>query len=206
VINSWSPNQLRGVSDFDLPHQINANWIVDLPFGKNRRFANHSGWQDAIVGGWQLSGLARWTSGFPVTVDNGYYFPSNWELEGNGVQIAPVQMGVSRSADGSVNMFKNGVDGINSFRYGFPGESGSRNTFRAQGYAGLDMSLTKRWAMPYAESHHIQFRWEVFNVTNLHRFDAQQNRPEMDIGATFGNYTGLLTQPPIMQLALRYEF
>jgi hypothetical protein len=115
-------------------------------------------------------------------------------------------MGASRAPDGSVNMFKNGVDAINSFRYGFPGESGSRNTFRAQGYAGLDMSLTKRWAMPYAEGHHVQFRWEVFNVANLHRFDAQQNRPEMDIGATFGNYTGLLTSPRIMQFALRYEF
>lgn len=207
VINSWSPQQLRSVSDYDLPHQINANWIVELPFGKNKRFANRSGWQDAMIGGWQLSGLARWTSGFPVTVDNGYYFPTDWELEGNGVQIAPVAMGVSRSADGSnVNMFKNGVNAVNSFRYGLPGESGSRNTFRAQGYAGWDMSLTKRWAMPYAESHHLQFRWEVFNITNLHRFDAQQNRPEMDIGATFGNYTGLLTSPRVMQFALRYEF
>jgi hypothetical protein len=114
-------------------------------------------------------------------------------------------MGVSRSG-GNVNMFANGTAAQTSFRYGMPGESGSRNTFRGQGFAGLDMSLGKRWQMPYAESHSLQFRWEVFNVTNLHRFDAQQNRPELDIGSTFGNYIGLLTQPRIMQFALRYEF
>ncbi|MCU1298799.1 MAG: hypothetical protein JWO91_3077 [Acidobacteriaceae bacterium] len=205
VINTWSPNQLRAVSDYDLPHQINANWIVELPFGKGRRYANASGLENAVIGGWQLTGLARWTSGFPVTVDNGYFFPTNWELEGNAIQTAPVHMGVSRSG-GNVNMFTNGTAAQTSFRYGMPGESGSRNTFRGQGFAGLDMSLGKRWQMPYAESHSVQFRWEVFNVTNLHRFDAQQNRPELDIGSTFGNYIGLLTQPRIMQFALRYEF
>jgi hypothetical protein len=68
------------------------------------------------------------------------------------------------------------------------------------------MSLGKRWKMPYAESNSLQFRWEVFNVTNLSRFDVQSNRPEIDIAGTFGNYTGLLTSPRVMQFALRYEF
>src|SRR4029077_184129 len=34
VINSWSPNQLRAVSDFDTKHQINSNWLYQLPFGR----------------------------------------------------------------------------------------------------------------------------------------------------------------------------
>src|SRR5216684_8763408 len=40
IINTWKPDQLRGVSDFDTTHQVNANWIFELPFGRNRRFAS----------------------------------------------------------------------------------------------------------------------------------------------------------------------
>jgi hypothetical protein len=52
----------------------------------------------------------------------------------------------------------------------------------------------------------MQLRWEVFNVFNQTRFDVQSNRPEIDEVTSFGNYTGLLTQPRVMQFALRYEF
>src|SRR5205085_9729664 len=40
VINSWSPNQLRSVSDFDTKHQINANWVYEVPFGRGRAFGS----------------------------------------------------------------------------------------------------------------------------------------------------------------------
>jgi len=43
-------------------------------------------------------------------------------------------------------------------------------------------------------------------VTNTNRFDVQSIAPELDISSTFGNYTGLLTNPRVMQFALRYEF
>src|SRR6266446_3334144 len=72
LANAFSPNLARAVSDFDLTHQLNLNWIAELPFGKGRAFAiNDSGMLDAFIGGWQLSGLARWTSGFPFSVDGG---------------------------------------------------------------------------------------------------------------------------------------
>jgi len=34
------------------------------------------------------------------------------------------------------------------------------------------MGLGKRWKLPW-EIHNLQFRWEVFNVPNLTRFNAQ---------------------------------
>jgi hypothetical protein len=207
VINAFSPNQLRAVSDFDTPHQINADWIMELPFGKGKPFARNAGrWLDAFIGGWQLSGIVRWTSGFPVTVDNGYFFPTNWEEEGNALTIAtPRNTGVYKEPNGAVSMFQNGPAAIADFIHPFPGGSGSRNTFRGDGFAGWDMGLSKRWKMPF-EQHSLQFRWEVFNVPNLTRFDVQSNRPEIDLSTQFGNYTNLLTQPRVMQFALRYEF
>jgi hypothetical protein len=210
VINSWDPNARRAVSDFDLPHQVNANWVLELPFGKGRTFARDAGKPlDALIGGWQLSGVARWTSGFPATVLNGGTWPTNWQLGGGADQVGPFATGTTVDpTTGTISMFKDaqGATGIAAFAHAFPGESGGRNQIRGQGFAGLDLGLSKRWIMPWKESHSLQLRWEVFNVPNLHRFDVQSANLNIDSGAAFGLYTGLLTNPRVMQFALRYEF
>jgi hypothetical protein len=215
VINPWQPKSLRAVSDFDLTHQINANWIVEMPFGKGKWIAGGShGVEEAIIGGWQLSGLARWTSGFPVGVGNGAQWPTNWELSGFATQIAPVRTrGAVKNPDGSVNIFgtdvsadPNGAAGqaFASFAADFPGQTGSRNSLRGDGFAGLDLGLSKRWKIK--ESRSLQFRWDVFNALNLTRFDVQSLNLSLTNSSNFGNYTGLLTNPRVMQFALRFEF
>jgi hypothetical protein len=211
VINSWDPNAMRAVSDFDAKHQFNANWIAELPFGKGKRLAgNAHGLVDAIIGGWQLSGLFRITSGLPFNVFNGFQWPTNWQLGGNAFRVAPLNTGVFKTTDSSgnavVSVFKNGTDAINAFTNPFPGESGARNQVRGDGFFNVDLGLAKRWRMPWSEKQSLQLRWEVFNVTNSNRFDVQSIAPELDISSTFGNYTGLLTNPRVMQFALRFEF
>jgi hypothetical protein len=211
IINSWSPKQLRAVSDYDATHQLNANWIIELPFGKGRLLGrNSSGALDAIIGGWQLSGLYRWTSAFPFNVSNGFQWPTNWQLGGQAILTGKVHTGAFKNpTDGSVNVFQEGPgpDGaITQFRSPFPGEAGGRNQVRGNGFFGVDLGLSKRWKMPWSEGHSLQFRWEVFNVTNAVRFDSQSIAPELDISGSFGNYGGLLTNPRVMQFALRYEF
>jgi len=212
IINSWSPGDLRAVSDFDAAHQINANWVVELPFGRGKALAgNAGGVAEAFIGGWELSGLARWTSGFPISMSNGATWPTNWQLGGAAVTVGPVHPHTTIRTDGSVNLFPADLPqlplglGIGPFRHDLPGESGTRNNVRGPGYAGLDMALSKRWHMPYGESHSLLFRWEVFNVPNLKRFDVQTITTDISSTA-FGVYSGLLTQPRVMQFALRYEF
>jgi hypothetical protein len=181
-----------------------------MPFGRGRTWAHDAGRAlDALIGGWQISGLARWTSGFPVTILNGGTWPTNWQLGGGAVQDGPVATGTTVDpSTGTISIFKDpqGPTGIGAYRHAFPGESGGRNQIRGQGFAGLDMGLSKRWTMPWKESHSVQFRWEVFNVPNLHRFDVQSINTNIDSGPAFGLYTGLLTNPRTMQFALRYEF
>jgi hypothetical protein len=209
IINSWDPNALRAVSDYDTRHQFNANWVVDLPVGTGKALAGGAhGLVQAIIGGWQLSGLARWTSGFPVSVFNGANWPTNWQLGGAVVQVGPIHAHTTIRPDGSVNLFPTDLpatsDGLGPFRHLFPGESGQRNIVRGPGYAGLDMGLSKRWQIH--EAHSVLFRWEVFNVPNLKRFDVQSITSNIDTGPAFGTYSGLLTNPRVMQFALRYEF
>jgi hypothetical protein len=56
------------------------------------------------------------------------------------------------------------------------------------------------------EVNRLQFRWEIFNVTNSVRFDTASIRLTPDITGTFGQYFGTLTKERVMQFALRYEF
>ncbi len=207
VINVWSPDQHRSVSDFDTTHQINANWVVELPFGRGKALARDAGRAlDAFIGGWQLSGLARWTTGFPLSVTNGAIWPTNWELSGFAERIGTPVTKKTKVPGGGVNLFPDpqGAHGIGAFRGDFPGESGQRNNLRGDGFAGLDLGLSKLWKI--TESQGVRFRWEVFNVTNLTRFNVQTASVSLTRASTFGNYTSLLTNPRVMQFALRYEF
>jgi hypothetical protein len=211
LANAFSPNLARAPSDFDLTHQLNLNWIAELPFGKGRAFAsNASGVENAFIGGWQLSGVARWTSGFPFSVDGGQRWPTDWFLTAITQMTSKPRTGTFKG-NGSVNVFADPATAQNDFTLPLPGQVGSRNILRGDGFAGLDMSLVKNWKMPYAESHILQFRWEVFNVPNLTRFNAQGVGSSLLTSLTqspnnFGAYTSLLTQPRVMQFALRYEF
>jgi len=211
LANAFSPNLARAVSDFDLTHQVNLNWIAELPFGKGRAFAGHdSGLLDAFIGGWQLSGLARWTSGFPFSVDGGQRWPTDWFLTAITQMTSRPRTGTFKG-NGRVNIFADPAAAQADFTLPLPGQVGSRNVLRGNGFAGLDMSLVKRWRMPYAETHSLEFRWEVFNVPNLTRFNAQGVGSSLLTSLTqspnsFGAYTSLLTQPRVMQFALRYEF
>jgi hypothetical protein len=89
-----------------------------------------------------------------------------------------------------------------------------------RGCISLDMGLYKSFKMPW-EGHALQFRWEVFNVTNTQRFDGL-TISDLSLGtdpflggnpnSDFGQFTS--TQAPlndtkagrVMQFALRYTF
>jgi hypothetical protein len=222
IINAWDPNQLRAPSDFDLRHQINANWVWQVPIGRGRRFASGVGnGLDALVGGWQFSGLARWTSGFPVTPSNGLDWPTDWQLGGEAdLTGSSIPLGRTLTnpntfpetpctsfAPGCVyNMFSNQGAGFAGFAHNLVGESGVRNPIRGDGYASTDLGLGKTWMMPYNDHHTLEFQWNVFNIANQIRFDGYSAAPEVDIESSFGNYTRLLTNPRVMQFGLRYAF
>ncbi|HVN20392.1 MAG TPA: TonB-dependent receptor, partial [Dongiaceae bacterium] len=147
TINAWMPYQLRSSSDFDLRHQINFNWLYSLPFGRGQRFANGSGKVlNLFVGGWQLSGIGRWTSGFPFSVAT-FAYPTNWWQDSRAFLTGHVSTGSYTDVNGQPNVFKESTIGADTlasqFRYAYVGESGQRNNLRGPGYFGIDASLGK---------------------------------------------------------------
>jgi hypothetical protein len=205
VLNSQNPELNRGVSDYDVTHSLNTNWIWQIPVGHDRAFfADSPGWVDAIAGGWQLTGIFRATSGLPVSVDNGSFWPTNWNHEGYATASGDIRGETTRLGDGP-NLFANPRAAYASFKPTRPGQIGSRNIIRGDGVLQLDLGLGKDFNMPW-EGHKLQFRWEVFNVTNTARFDPQSINLDVTNELTFGSYTGTLSPPRVMQFGLRYEF
>jgi carboxypeptidase family protein len=207
VINAWSPGQLRALSDFDTKHQINSNWVYELPFGRGRRFGSGMGkFANSVVGGWGLSGILHWTSGLPWSMGSGAGWSTNWQLMGEAIQTGPTgKIGVYRDSSGNPNLFQNTTEALGAFRFPYPGESGQRNNFRGPGYFELDDGLWKTWN--FSETKLIKFAWEVFNVTNSVRFDAAQSAGQWNLTTgNFGAYDQTLSKPRVMQFSLRAEF
>lgn len=221
VINALDPDANYATSDFDARHIINANWVVGLPFGRGKRFwTNSNGIVDKVLGGWTTTGIFRWNSGLPITFApfDCCVWATNWNVQSNGVRVQPIQSSPSKA--GQPNLFSDPLAAYRSFRPARPGEAGDRNVLRAPGYISLDAGLYKSFRI--REGHTLQFRWEVFNVTNTQRFDGL-TISDLSLGrdpflgasnptSDFGQFTS--TQAPlnetkagrVMQFALRYTF
>ncbi|MGA7503343.1 MAG: carboxypeptidase-like regulatory domain-containing protein [Candidatus Sulfotelmatobacter sp.] len=221
IINSWYPRQNRAPSDFDTTHIINANWVYDLPFGRGKRFGDMGGWRNAVFGGWTVSGLWRWSTGYPFTLISPEW-ATNYDLETPAVPVSGVHPKtgsfIVQQAGGGTgpNVFKdpgitdpsNPNAAINLFRPAYPGEGGARNWLRGPGTFDIDTTLAKSWAV--REGQLVKFSWSMYNVTNTARFDVgtmQLNgNDQLSAVSSFGNFSSTLSNPRVMEFMLRYVF
>ena len=213
ILNTWKPYLNRSVSDFDTHHLITADAVYLLPFGRGRAYlGNDNKLLDTFIGGWQWSGINRWSSGLPFGVSEPGW-STDWQIESFGVNTGNIKTHKHLDANGNPQYFAN-PDAINAgtscggcngggVRLPYPGEAGQRNGFRGDGYFDIDSGLAKNWKIK--EYGTLKFAWEVYNVTNAVRFDPAS----IDAGLTDGSLgiaSALLTAPRRMQFSLRFDF
>src|SRR6185295_9494179 len=223
IFNPLDPSLNYADSDFDVRHNITANWLVGLPVGRGKKFMSDAGKiMNGILGGWDLTGIFRWNSGLPTGATRPFSFQrwaTNWQISSGMVRVRPIETHFG-DVNGEPNLFADPTAVYQRFRHPKPGEGGARNTIRYPGYFSLDAGLHKTFRMPW-EGQALTFRWEVFNVTNTQRFTGFNGSgistvdPFIAGGSAplgFGNFTG--TQAPLgetkagrlMQFAFRYVF
>jgi hypothetical protein len=209
----------RSNSTSDIPHYLAINYILDAPFGKGKHFLNSAGpVVDRIVGGWQLSGITVYESGFPLAFTSTGSAVNN--LTNNfyaGTTRPSVVAGVSKAGTGSRFARATGQGGATWFNTGafmnagpwaFGNESRVDSTLRADPTKNWDMNLAKNTAIK--EGIVLQFKAEYFNAFN----HPQYNAPVVTYGAgNFGtipansaNGATNLSQPRIGQLSMRLTF
>lgn len=193
-VNETFPRDLRteyGPSDFDTRHFLLLSGIWDLPI-----FRDKSSGIANVLGGWQLSGILTWHTGFPWTpVDNNC-------LQTPGQQficpIRPVGYSGGASTDTSNKTFltKNGDfpgGGAKFFTLTPPGPPGvGRNSFRGPNYQAIDITFGKSTRISsLGEGGNLQVRVNVFNVfnhTNLSPFTF--NTPSTVVQSQFFGTAG----------------
>jgi hypothetical protein len=215
IHNTWRPYLDRASSDFDTRHLITTDWVYQLPIGTGKAVAGSAnGLVDAFIGGWQWSGIQRWSTGLPFSL----YEPgwsTDWQIESYGVQTGPVKTHkkYDKANGGYPQYFANpgainsgvscGGCGGGNIRLPYPGEAGQRNNFRGDGYFDVDSGVAKSWRLH--EQTTLRFEWEVYNVTNSVRFDSAFIGSGLT-GGNLGVATSTLTVPRRMQFALRVDF
>jgi hypothetical protein len=192
-----------GPSDFDKRHVVNLNWVWDLPRA-SKLVRNPA--VKAVFDDWQLSGVATFATGTPVTP--GYSTVDSVDLTGGGDGIRMVMNGNPNMASGDRTFntwFNTGV-----FLRPAKGTIGNmqRNALYKPGTNNFDLTFLK--VIPVKERAKVQLRWEMYNAFNhtqfsnfnsTARFDAAGNQTN----ATFGQLSSTASAR-VMQGSLRFIF
>ena len=137
----------HGPSGFDVRHRAVISYVYELPFGSGRRWMSDSGGaMQALVGGWQLSGITTLTTGrpFTVTLQTGV---------NNGAPSWPNRIGSGKLDNPTVDLWFNPADFVappaNTY-----GDTG-RGILYGPGHANFDTSLSKRFRVAGAVDRRV---------------------------------------------------
>jgi hypothetical protein len=187
----------RGLVGFDVDHRLSLNGLWELPtLGNRNRLAK------AVAGGWQLSGFAIFQSGYPFTVFNGANPAGDYNSDGTGGDRPNAPLTPLASSGYTRAQFLSGIFPISAFPIPAPGTDGTlgRNTFRGPGFAEVDLSVGKRFAI--TERLRFSLRLDSYNALN----HVNLNPPVSDLSnSNFGRSTSALL-PRQYQVGARIEF
>jgi hypothetical protein len=187
--NSVAQNPLnlaaeRGLSSFNQTHRFTADYLLELPFGHDRRFLNADTPWRAIFGDWQWSGDWTFASGLPFTprfvgdaneVNGG----TNGTLRPNLVPGQMVQLGSPTIAEW-----------FNTAAFIAPpaGQYGNagRNSIIGPPTHVFDMAFTK--IVPLKEARVLELRAQATNIFNIPNYTSIDTSI---ISPTFGRVTGV---------------
>lgn len=178
--NPYNSRSERAPAATDTPHILNMIGFWDLPMGRGKRFLNSGGWVSHLLGDWQLSGIGRIRSGYPITATLNQGNALDTGLPGGSIRpdIVPGVPLVNPDWTPANSQFTPYVN-PRAFAWPEPGNYGNaaRNftSFRLPSVQTFDLSVFKR-IKPWKESkRYFELRAEFFNVLNHRVFESNIN-------------------------------
>ncbi|HUQ91020.1 MAG TPA: carboxypeptidase regulatory-like domain-containing protein [Bryobacteraceae bacterium] len=170
----YNPKYNRGLEANDLPHRVVISHLYDLPFGKGRRWAT-TGLASAVLGGWAWNGITVFQAGRPILITG----PDDTNLLNfsytNG-RADRLKSGVLASGQ-TLDRWFDTTAFVRAKPYTIPTDSLTQPDLRGPGRKSLDMSIFKNTR--FRERFNIQFRAEVFNLTNSPFFEARNQTTDV---------------------------
>lgn len=192
--NLW---QEKGVTDYNLPQVFAAGWVYQLPFGKGASFSSSNQTINAIIGGWELSGILQLTSGAPYGV---YLCGDIANVGRTDCYERPNLVGDPNLSNPSPAAWFNGNAFAVPAQYTY-GNAG-RNILSGDGYVNLDLSLLR--TIPIRERFRLQFRFDAFNISNTTTYANPVN--QLNLPGQTGHVFGTRSTERQLQAALKLYF
>ncbi|HEY3131440.1 MAG TPA: TonB-dependent receptor [Acidobacteriota bacterium] len=204
------------VTTFNVPHDLKLTWIYDLPWGPGRRWLS-SGFAGAILGGWTMSAIQRYSSGAPLNI--GVCCPDGSALFNPGFRgdvLLPRNQQVLNDNPSSNVDPDNGTPYLNPKAFGNTPVTANNVPLRfgnaprwlpnLRGFrqSSEDFSLIKRTALGFREGANFEIRMDAVNILNRVRL-GDPNTDASDPGS-FGRVFGKCCGPRNIQLGLRLTF
>jgi hypothetical protein len=200
-----------GRSVFDVRHRVTASFLYELPIGSGRKYLSRGGVLDVIAGGWQMGGMLRMSSGFPLTITSGV----DRSNTAHGYDRPSVVPAVAVELDNPSPAAWFNIAAFQMPAFGTFGNLG-RATVTGPGVFTIDASALKNFQ--FGGSKYLQLRIECFNLlntpnwadpnTNLSQSDWQSapgNIPTPGSGA-FGTINSIRGTVPMRQLQFALKF
>ena len=163
-MDNHNPQLDYGPSDFDVSQRFVASYVYDLPIGRGKKvLGNVNRAADVLVGGWGLTGITTFQTGFPFGINAS-------DPLGYTGSIAP------RASYTPGCSIHGGLTGqfqrlnMSCFTQSAPGVYGNtgRNFLRQPGISNFDMGLSK--SVSFTEQVKFALRVDTFNTFNHHQY------------------------------------
>jgi hypothetical protein len=203
----------KGDSEFDVKHQIIVDAIWDLPFGHGQTFGrNSSRWVNELIGGWQVSGVYSFRTGFAFPIQDGVstvsFGSTGYPIFNGNTAALAVNPHTDPNLGGGIQLFADPAAALASFSAPTGTETGARDELRGPHFSNVDLALSKNFPL-WGEKYRLQFRTEAYNAFNHTNFALPSN---INInGSNFGLITSTSSvsgdqSARVLQFALRFEF
>jgi hypothetical protein len=154
----------RSLLSYDRTHNFNTSFVFETPFGPGKAFLGDGGVGGAVLGGWQFSGLLSIYSGSPFSVTasgTSLALPSSNQ---RADQVKPEVEIFGHMGPGQMYFDPLAFAPVTTARFGTAGF----NSLRGPGVRNFDMGVFRQFR--FSERWNMQFRAEIFNLTNTPHF------------------------------------
>jgi hypothetical protein len=206
----YNPDQEYGLSLLDSPHKVVLAPTVNLPFGAGHKMAT-SGLADAFFGGWSVTTVVTYNSGFPIGVSqnvNGTQVLFGGTLRPNLVNgqdpLAAGDITERIRANTSDNLYLNkaafSATPLNQFGNAPRTLPGLRSPWRNN----VDLSVSKN--LRTGGPTNLSVRMEVLNVFNQVQWAGLGTAGTAFGNSSFGQITNQANNMRMVQLTFRFQF
>ena len=164
------PNLDYGRSDFNVPFRWVSSYVYQLPVGRGKKFGgtmNRAA--DEAIGGWQLTGILTFQTGFPYEVTA----PDIDGITGSGGMRANITPGCNlhqNTYSGDLaRYFRLNMGCFTGPAFGTYGNTG-RNFLNQPGIDDFDMGFGKSFEL--GEKARFVFKADAFNIFNHHQYSG----------------------------------